>query len=88
MGGVVAIVAVAKPALDLIQGQEIMHGGQAQNVLDGRGFELPTTVAERLQRLLEQLEADLLGQLITLDDGVAKDLLLDTVGLGLLVKPQ
>lgn len=88
VGGAVAVVAVGEPAFDFIHAHQAVGGGEAQQVLDRCGVEFFGAVAVVLERALDEFEGRLLGEFITLDDGVAEYFLVYAVRLGFPVKSE
>ena len=88
VGGVVAVIAIFKPTLHLIQSHQAVRGCRAQQIFDGHGHEALPTVAVGFKRFNEQLERRFLRQLVTLDQSLAKDLLIDTPRLSFFVQTK
>ena len=88
MGSVIAVVPIAKPALDFVHRHQIVDRRQTQHFLDGGGIDGFTAMAVFLQGFFNQFKRGFLRQFIAFDDGIAENFLINAAGLRSLVKPQ
>ena len=79
--GVVAVVAVAKPAFHRLRLHQPVLGGVAEQILEGESVRLPVAGEEGGEALAQQLAALLQDQLELLDAGRAVDVVKDVVRL-------